>query len=429
MKSKIKVSFVMPVYNMTRYLPQCMDTLLGQTLKEIEIICVDDGSTDDSVALLEQYASKDSRIRVFHNTKDGPGAAHPRNLGLSKAEGEYVLIVDSDDYFHVDLAKKVYDKFKKSESDIVLFNAQWFDATTGEDLKDSTTLRKDLLPDLEVFSGADIPGTLFQLSHGAAWCRGYRRAYLEKYPFYFQSVHVIDDIFFSNTTLAMAKKITTLDEKLLFYRVNNSSSQVCNRERDATAPIKVGALLKEWLTAQGVFCQYEKTYYVCVVMLVQLYLHSVKTPENLQLLYTTLQKEGLEALGLLTASHEGKLSEFAQSWVDSIINLSCEAFFQAKIENSAGTITCGTCCAIYGYGTRIQSAWETLSAQGGVCVAIVDSSPEKLGEVYQGITITPPNSLKSMEVDKVFVSTPFYYEEIRENLLAMGFLEGNIALI
>ena len=88
-----KVSIVMPVYNVEKYLEPCLDSLLGQTLRDIEIICVDDSSTDKSVEILNKYAAKDKRIRIFHQEHQGAGCA--RNIGIEKARGKYLLFLDN----------------------------------------------------------------------------------------------------------------------------------------------------------------------------------------------------------------------------------------------------------------------------------------------------------------------------------------------
>lgn len=92
----VKVSVILPVYNVSEYLRQCMDSIVGQTLKDIEIICVDDGSTDDSLEILKEYEAKDKRVKVIEQKNAGAGAA--RNNGLAIATGEYLSFLDSDDF-------------------------------------------------------------------------------------------------------------------------------------------------------------------------------------------------------------------------------------------------------------------------------------------------------------------------------------------
>ncbi len=104
-EQSIKVSVVMPVYNTQEYLGECMDSVLNQTLKKIEIICVDDGSTDDSPALLDGYADTDRRVRVLHITNGGYG--HAVNMGMEHARGKYISIVEPDDYIEKGMCERL----------------------------------------------------------------------------------------------------------------------------------------------------------------------------------------------------------------------------------------------------------------------------------------------------------------------------------
>lgn len=113
-----KVSTIVPVYNAEKYISKCLDSLINQTLKDIEIICVDDYSTDNSLAILQDYASKDSRIKIIaFETKQN--AAIARNKGLEVATGEFLGFVDSDDYIDLDFYEKLYHKAKETDADIV----------------------------------------------------------------------------------------------------------------------------------------------------------------------------------------------------------------------------------------------------------------------------------------------------------------------
>lgn len=113
----IKISIIIPVYNCEKYLEECLDSVLRQTLKEYEIICVDDGSTDCTIDILKKYAEQDSRIKVLHQKNQGAGVA--RNLGLKHAEGEYIAFLDSDDYYlDTDALMCMYEICKKNDVDV-----------------------------------------------------------------------------------------------------------------------------------------------------------------------------------------------------------------------------------------------------------------------------------------------------------------------
>lgn len=117
MEKKV-ISIIVPIYNVEKYLPACLDSICHQTLKELEIILVDDGSTDNSGRIAEQYALQDKRIRVVHQRNGNPGAT--RNVGLELATGEYVGFVDSDDWIEPEMYEKMYDSIVLNNSDIVV---------------------------------------------------------------------------------------------------------------------------------------------------------------------------------------------------------------------------------------------------------------------------------------------------------------------
>lgn len=113
-----KLSIIVPVYNVEKYLPKCLESLIKQTLKDIEIICVNDGSMDNSLAILKEFASRDSRIRIIDNQHQG--VAKTRNTGIEQSTGEYIGFVDSDDYIDIDFFEKLYNSATKSNSDIAI---------------------------------------------------------------------------------------------------------------------------------------------------------------------------------------------------------------------------------------------------------------------------------------------------------------------
>ena len=119
-----KVSLIVPIFNTERYLRECLDTLVSQTLRDIDIVCVNDGSTDSSPTILAEYAQRDARIRVVSQSNSGLSAA--RNAGLREANGEYLLFMDSDDRLEVTAAERLYERASKDRLDLLFFNADCF---------------------------------------------------------------------------------------------------------------------------------------------------------------------------------------------------------------------------------------------------------------------------------------------------------------
>lgn len=134
----VKVSIIVPVYNVEKYLSKCLESLTNQTLKDIEIICVNDGSTDSSLTILKEYANKDSRIKIIDKQNEGVSVA--RNTGINAATGKYLMFVDSDDYLVENACEKALNTIEHNESDICIFGH--YDLADGKLVKAS--INKDI---------------------------------------------------------------------------------------------------------------------------------------------------------------------------------------------------------------------------------------------------------------------------------------------
>ena len=143
----VKVSVIVPVYNVDKYLEECLDSIVNQTLNDIEIICVNDGSTDGSLKILEDYASKDDRIKII--TQENGGLSVARNTGIDVAKGEYLSFVDSDDFIGLEMFDKMYDQAHSQDLDILFCKTYLYDDVTG-DIDDKSSFFN-----LEIFDNFD----------------------------------------------------------------------------------------------------------------------------------------------------------------------------------------------------------------------------------------------------------------------------------
>ena len=141
----VKVSLVVPIYNSSKYLNKCIDSLVNQTLKDIEIILINDGSTDKSLEILKNYQQKDNRIKILTQNHKKQGKA--RNYGISVAQGEYIGFVDSDDWCELDMFEKLYEKAIKTDSDITMCAVTTYnDNNNGEFSQANTYANLDIFP-------------------------------------------------------------------------------------------------------------------------------------------------------------------------------------------------------------------------------------------------------------------------------------------
>lgn len=213
---KIKVSIIVPVYNVEQYLPKCLDSLVCQTLQEIEILVVNDGSPDNSQQIIDDYAKRyPDKIRSF--VKENGGLSDARNYAVEKARGEYIGFVDSDDYVREDMFELLYKKAKEEESDVVTCNFCRF----GEkSLKQSLVIKN-----LENFAHSveEKPEILFE-SKSYAWNKIYRRAWYVENEFQFPVGQWFEDSAVVYNMLYMANRVSAVENALYFYRVDREGS-------------------------------------------------------------------------------------------------------------------------------------------------------------------------------------------------------------
>ncbi|WP_372519739.1 glycosyltransferase family 2 protein [Candidatus Ruminimicrobiellum ovillum] len=215
----VKVSIIIPVYNVEQYLRQCLDSVVNQTLKDIEIICIDDGSSDSSLEILHEYSSKDSRIKIITQQHEGAGAA--RNKGLAVANGKYLSFLDSDDFFETDMLEQLYNCSEKYNTDIVICKSNTFD---NGNIKEQNNIKDKLLPNKEVFSSLDIPKYAFQFHMGWCWDKLYKTSFIKEKGICFQNIRRHNDAFFAHISMINAERIYVLNKRLVYYRKNRNAS-------------------------------------------------------------------------------------------------------------------------------------------------------------------------------------------------------------
>ena len=220
--NEIKVSVIIPVYNTEKYLRKCLDSVLAQTLKEIEIICIDDGSTDNSLAILKEYQKIDSRILVF--TQNNLFAGVARNQGIKVASGKYLFFMDSDDFCDKYLLEKAVYKAESDEADIVVFNYCRYNNETGEKENRDGLVKSRLPLNKKIFSYKDIPNKICNIVNPTPWNKLFLREMIVKNNLKYLNTSTTNDITFATMAVIVANKIVYLDKTLLFYRVNHLKS-------------------------------------------------------------------------------------------------------------------------------------------------------------------------------------------------------------
>lgn len=220
----IKVSVMIPVYNTSKYLKKCLDSVINQSLKDIEIICVNDGSTDNSLEILKEFSKNDKRIIII-DKKNG-GLTSARNSALEIANGEYCLNIDSDDWIEQGYLEDMYEKAKKEELDILISN--FYNDFTSE----NRIIKKvDLnLEDKEVITGKEYIQQFFTCNFlGYTWNKLIKRElYIKNNIKYNENIFLLEDVEVIGKLGYFAKRIGKLNQAYYHYRIGENNGSFNN---------------------------------------------------------------------------------------------------------------------------------------------------------------------------------------------------------
>ena len=252
-----KVSVIMPTYNVEQYFEQCINSIVNQTLKDIEIIPVDDGSPDNCGKIMDEYAKNDSRIKPIHQKNGGYGRAV--NAGLEAASGEYVAIVETDDWCEPDMFEKLYNQAVTFGADVCKCGFNFY---LGDNKFKKCTSIKEVAKEGEVFTLKDNPKIM--KPHVSIWAAIYRRDYLNE-----NNIRVVEsagasyqDMPFAALVYAKGGKITVLHDCLINYRVEDGMSSSTMRNDGKLAQMPVMCMLaKKYFMENGCWDEVKEVAY------------------------------------------------------------------------------------------------------------------------------------------------------------------------
>ena len=216
-----KVSVIIPIYNTENYLRECLDSVISQTLSDIEIICVNDGSTDSSLNILNEYAGKDNRFKVINLKKNvGPGKA--RNIAFKEVSSPYVMYIDSDDWYELNACELAYNQIIQNDNDFVLYRAY-----TYMDNTKTKKLRIERFYEIEKYENEphikyhDI--NPLYLYSTATWYKIYKTSYIKMHNLFFEEGICYEDQLFWFKLILCNPDFSIINKPLIYYRQRESS--------------------------------------------------------------------------------------------------------------------------------------------------------------------------------------------------------------
>ena len=297
-----KVSVIMPVFNAETTLAEAVDSVLSQSLEDLELVCVDDGSIDGSLAILREYEAKDSRVRVLTQRNAGAGTA--RNLGMEHAGGTYLAFLDADDRYESGMLEAMFSRCEGDGADLCVCTVQVYRQDTGEYEYPRPYLVMADLPDGRPFSRHDIPDTILTFATCALWNKMFSRRFVEERGLRFQGTRNANDVYFGYMALALAERVTVCPEALVTYRKGHGGHLQTLKDRDPFDFYRALLALRDGLKGAGAFDEVERSFANRVLADVEYNLGTLGTAEGYLELYSFLRDEGLDELGVFAHGRE-----------------------------------------------------------------------------------------------------------------------------
>ena len=408
-----KVSVLVPVYNAERYLCQCLDSVCRQTLEDMEIICINDGSTDSSPVILERYAAQDRRVVIINKPNTGYG--HSMNMGIKAAHGEYIGIVESDDFVEEEMFKDLYQAASQCNSEIVKSNYWYYWNDRGDSFQ-------ELFPKLPYetnFTPREHPlifsGTVY------LWTGIYRKEFLTSNDIWFleSTGASFQDVGFTVKTTACSKKMQLIPTAYYHYRQDNENSSVHSKEkvfcvadeyrevwrylsahRDVMDAVKYAIPPSQFQRLKESFGRIDNAYKWDFIA-------------RLEKDFAALDKEGLLKKEYWTEEQWNLLQHFGQSYCRELAERKKR---QLMRQGLLALISKSSRLYIYGAGIRGKAVCEYLQGNQLPVSGFIITEKNESGQSPFNLPVMSIDHAKIGEGDMILIAikSPGLYEAIRE---------------
>ena len=400
--NKIKVSLIIPVYNAEEFLDESINSILNQTLSDIELVCVNDGSKDDSLKMLENFSKKDNRIKIIDQKNQGCGAA--RNKALENATGDYIYFFDPDDYLVPDALEKLYENAISNNSDFVIFKIASF--------RDGEPINYDE-PGFEfekIFNDIDFNNFTFNyraikrhvlLSSFAPWTKFYKKEFLDKYDdFRFHTNVAFDDVPFHVQSMLRAKRISYVPEFFYHYRLSNPNS-VNNTASNAPDIFKIVDYVEKFLKNENFFNEFREDFIIFKITQLSMYISSSHSED-----YFKMVKLAINEMNFLDSDAYVSIIKRnnALRRYNAIINSNSIREYELNLANNGNNLKINKDNIYINEIERLRNEMKVLTA-------FSDNMTDYLADMDNNLDLNKSlsNSIKDLAVKDKNLEIPFNY--------------------
>lgn len=300
----IQLSIIVPFHNAQKYVKSCLDSITKIEKLAVEIICVDDGSTDNTLELLKEYQNQDQRIVILKQENLYAGVA--RNNGMKVARGKYITFIDADDeLFSTDTLYKAYELAEKHNCDLFVCSALGVE-DTQRTRRENGALRTGCLPEQKVVEAKQLGIYAIRAFGSVPWAKMFRRAFIEEHKLEFPPLKRSEDFCFVELAVCLSKRISWLDEPLIFHRLEVSGSLEYTKDETPTIFWEGNKLEIEALKQYGLWEAFREAFKLSCTFKLEYHLNAMKTFEGFNAVFTCEKEEIWPLLESIEAEPEDK---------------------------------------------------------------------------------------------------------------------------
>lgn len=421
MEHSIKVSVIVPVHNAENYLNEFMDSLLAQTLIDIQIICIDDCSSDKSYEILMNYKSN-TNIEIIKNDFN-LGAANTRNKGLERAKGEYIICVDCDDILHKDYLRNLYNTCKESDSDIAIGYVEYFSNNISHCKKRGYRyLNRSRISTYPILDEPNKLPDIFQIATSSPFDKLIRRKIINDNNISFQNIQCTNDLSFAYICLISARRIIFVDNAQYFYRTNNPNSITAKWNDQYTFLFLAMDKVYEYIDITGIKENLLQSFNFKILKYV--YCNYVEQPESIKEDYINTYKNFYNKWNLEKYYNTHTVSTIENNMLFNIINNDfskdyIDILFDAAGDNVVELIIQykikGKNVALWGAGKFGRSFVKNIENKNCEIACVIDSNEQKQGKEMGKIIVYSYEQVKH-KIDLILVTSYAVYEDVKEQI-------------
>ena len=425
-----EISVIMPLYNAEKYLPEALNSILRQTYKNFEVLCIDDCSTDNTTNILKDFQRKDKRIRTLEN-EERLGAARSRKRGLREAQGTYVIFLDGDDVFDEEMLEKAYDAMKETDADIVMF--EYMHVISDDIYAKRQKERSAFFLEKycrHPFSAQDFAPRDFPNWSDAPYDKMIKKEFLCEHSIEFQDLPSCNDVFFSKMASFCAKKIIWLsDRRIMVYARDHFESSRISNDRDPMCVYYAMEKLIRELRKRNLLAELAGYFYYQLSWHLVAALNKEKNEERKRGFYNFLHNEGIaryieygkENYIQIDSYDKYILNNFRKYTYESRWFNDLDTYFQFYLKKNERVLYEYICdklrnnrkIIIWGIGINGKSLLEYMDKRSLNILAIVDSDENRQGDIVNGYKILKPGDIYR-QADVILTTSQQTLWEIKE---------------